>query len=139
MSLAERLADAAVHFIVTPIDAAFLPTAQKDTNRVLYADVVIDCTADDAVAEDMCRFDWNGPVTFVSVSVGLKARRMFAYVAHGNTFPADDFANRLDRCGLKWVVTIKRLGQEANQLLERNPRSATAARCRVGSRGILPW
>ena len=96
LHLADRLDDAAVHSVVTPIDATFPPTARNDINRVLDADVLIDCTADDSVAEHMRRFAWDGPVTFVSVSVGLKARRAFTYVAHSNTFPADDFANRLD-------------------------------------------
>ena len=95
-SLAARLDDAAVHSLVSPIDAAFPPREQKDINRVLDADVVIDCTAEDSVVEHMSRFAWDGPVTFVSVSVGLKARRAFTYVAHGNTFPADDFASKLD-------------------------------------------
>ncbi len=95
-SLAERLDDAAVHSLVSPINAAFPPREQKDINRVLDADVVIDCTAEDSVAEHMSRFAWDGPVTFVSVSLGLKAWRAFTYVAHGNTFLADDFASRLD-------------------------------------------
>ena len=94
--LADRLDDAAVHSLVSAIDAPFPPREQKDINRVLDADVVIDCTAEDSVVEHMRRFAWDGPVTFVSVSVGLKARRAFTYMAHGNTFPADDFASKLD-------------------------------------------
>ncbi len=96
LNLAGRLDDAAIHSVVTPIDATFPPTDSKNINRVLDADVVVDCTADDSVAEHMRRFAWDRPVTFVSVSVGLKARRAFTYVAHSNTFPADDFAIRLD-------------------------------------------
>ena len=96
LNLANRLDDAGVHSVVTPIDATFPPTAREDITRVMDADVVIDCTADDSVAEHMRRFAWDGPVTFVSVSVGLKARRVFTYMAHGDTYPADDFANRLD-------------------------------------------
>ena len=95
-SLANRLDDAALHSLVSAIDATFPPREQKDIDRVLDADVVIDCTAEDSVVEHMRRFAWDGPVTFVSVSVGLKARRVFTYVAHGNTFPADDFANKLE-------------------------------------------
>ena len=95
-SLADRLDDAAVHSVVSPIDATFPPQEQKDINRVLDADVVIDCTAEDLVVEQMSRFTWDGPITFISVSVGLKARRAFTYVAHGNTFPSADFANKLD-------------------------------------------
>ena len=96
LSLAERLADVSIHSVVTPIDASFPPRQQKDMNRVLGADVVIDCTAEDTVLEYMRRFAWEGPITFVSVSVGLKALRAYTYVAHGNTFPADDFASKLD-------------------------------------------
>ena len=95
-SLADRLDDASVHSLVSAIDAAFPPQEQKDINRVRDVDVVIDCTAEDSVIEHLRRFTWDGPVTFVSVSVGLKARRAFTYVAHGNSFPADDFASKLD-------------------------------------------
>ena len=95
-SLADRLDDAAVHSLVSAIDATFPPREQKDVNRVLDADVVIDCTAEDSVVEHMRRFAWDRPITFISVSVGLKARRAFTYVAHGSTFPAADFANKLD-------------------------------------------
>lgn len=96
LSLADRLDDAAIHSVVTPINDAFPPSAPKDLDLVLGADTVIDCTADDSVAEHMRRFAWGGPLTFVSVSVGLKARRGFIYVARGSTFPADDFSAKLD-------------------------------------------
>ncbi len=95
-SLANQLDDAMVHSVVSAIDASFPPRQQNDVNRVLDADVVIDCTADDSVAEQMNRFAWDGPVTFVSLSVGFGAQRLFAYVAHGNTFPSADFAGKLD-------------------------------------------
>ena len=95
-SLADRLNDAAVHSVVTPINATFPPRQQKDRNRVLDADVVIDCTAEDSIVAEMNQFPWDGPITFISVSVGLKARRAFTYVAHGSTFPAADFASKLD-------------------------------------------
>ena len=50
LSLAERLADVAIHSVVTPIDASFPSDgSSKDMNRVLGADVVIDCTAEDTV------------------------------------------------------------------------------------------
>ena len=94
--LSERLDDAAVHSIVSSIDARFPPQSPEDLDLVLNADIVIDCSADDSVAQEMERFDWDGPLTFVSVSVGLESLRSFTYVAHGETFPADDFASRLD-------------------------------------------
>ena len=95
-SLANRLDDATVHSAASAIDATFPPHEQEHTNRILNADVVIDCTAEDSVVEHMRRFPWDGPITFISVSIGLKGRRAFTYVAHGNTFPADDFVSKLD-------------------------------------------
>ena len=95
-SLSERLDDAAIHSIVSSIDAKFPPRKSEDLDLVLNADVVIDCSADDSVAQEMERFDWDGPLTFVSVSVGLESLRSFTYVAHGETFPAEDFVSRLD-------------------------------------------
>ena len=95
-SLANRLDDAAVHSAVSFIDASFPPRKQEDIDMVLDADVVIDCTADDKVVEHMKKFSWDKPVTFVSVSVGLKFRRLFTYIAHGDTFPAADFNSKLD-------------------------------------------
>ena len=63
---------------------------------VLDADVIIDCTADDGVVQHMREFPWDGPVTFVSISTGLKFRRLFTYITHGDTFPADDFNSKVD-------------------------------------------
>ena len=95
-SLADRLDDAAVHSVVSSIDTSFPPREKKDIDLVLDADVVIDCTANDVVVEHMKSFPWDGPVTFASVSVGLESRRLFTYVAHGDTFPSTDFTCKLD-------------------------------------------
>lgn len=95
-SLAERLNDAAVHSTVTSIDTSFPPRKREDIESVLDADVIIDCTADDKVAELLKRFTWDKTVTFVSVSMGLKFRRLFTYIAHGDTFPVGDFNDKLD-------------------------------------------
>jgi len=95
-SLANRFDDAAVHSVVSSIDASFPPQKQEGIDMVLNADVVIDCSADDKVAEHLKRFPWERSVTFVSVSVGLKFGRLFTYIARGDTFPADDFNGKLD-------------------------------------------
>ena len=94
--LAHRLNGASVHATVESIDTEFPPTEQEQRDRVLGCDVVIDCSGSDKVAEDLGRFEWEGPVTFVSLSLGLRAKRMFIYTARGETFPSDDFRNQLD-------------------------------------------
>lgn len=95
-SLAARLDDASVHSAVSHMDASFPPQKPEHINLVQDADVVIDCTAEDLVAQQMSMFDWDRPVTFISVAVGLRARRLFTYVAHGNTFQADLLLDALD-------------------------------------------
>ena len=87
-SLSDRLNDASVHAAVSNIAAPFPPKEPNDISRVLGADVVIDCTGNDEVAEHMRRFRWGNNVTFFSISVGLKSRRLFVYTAHSDTFPA---------------------------------------------------
>ncbi len=95
-SLAGRLDDAAVHAVASSIDTSFPPREQEDIDKVIDADVIIDCTADDKVVEHMKRFPWKRSVTFISLSAGLRVRRLFTYIAHGDTFPANDFTTRLD-------------------------------------------
>ena len=95
-SLMNRLDDVAVHSAVSSIVARFPPKDRDDIDQILNTDVVIDCTASDSVVHDMGEFDWDGPVTFVSVSLGLEAMRSFTYVAHGDEFPADHFVRSID-------------------------------------------
>ena len=59
--LADRLNDAAVHSTVSSIDSSFPPRKQEDIDIVLDADVIIDCTADDGVAQRMREFPWGDP------------------------------------------------------------------------------
>lgn len=94
--LAGRLNSASIHATVESIDAKFPPAEQDHWDRVLGCDVVIDCTGSDRVAEELDRFEWIKPVTFVSLSLGFNAKRMFIYTSHGNNFPSDDFRDRLD-------------------------------------------
>ena len=103
VALARRLNDAAIHSSVTAIDAAFPPKRQEDRDRVLACDVVIDCSANDEVAEDMRRFPWKSTVTFVSLSFGLHAQRLFLYVSRGDDFPSQDFRNQL-KPWLEWEI-----------------------------------
>ena len=53
--------------------------------------MVIDCTGEDYTATAMNRFEWRGAKLFVSVSLGLYARRLFCFIARGATFPHKEF------------------------------------------------
>ena len=88
-ALAARLDAAAMHTVATPIDAEFPPDPDDAelADHIRRCDVIIDATGDDAAAAAMSRFRWNGDKTFVSVSLGIYARRLFCFTARGARLP----------------------------------------------------
>ena len=95
-ALADRLDAATLHSGVTPIDAAFPPDNAEQVARIQSCDVIIDATGDDAAAAAMSRFQWDGDKTFISVSLGIQARRLFCFTARGPAFPNAEFRDRLN-------------------------------------------
>ena len=95
IGIAERLTDATLHARISGIDAAFPPNDAENEERVESASVVIDTTGDDDTIAAMDRFLWNESRTFISVSLGLHARRLFFFAANGTSFPRDEFTRRL--------------------------------------------
>ena len=95
-AVAQRLDRATIHGIVTPIGQRFPPKSSDVVEGVRNHDVVIDCTGDDSTAVELGRFQWEGTKLFVSISLGLHARRIFCFVASGLTFPADEFLRRIN-------------------------------------------
>ena len=93
--IAERLTDATLHAQISGIDAAFPPDDAGNEERVGSASIVIDTTGDDYAIAAMSRFLWSESKTFISVSLGLHARRLFFFAANGTSFPRDEFTQRL--------------------------------------------
>ena len=96
-ALADRLDAAALHSSVTSINAAFPPSDAEQAALIEGCDVIIDATGDDAAAAVMSRFQWNGVKTFISVSLGIRAKRLFCFAAHGSAFPNTEFKDRLQQ------------------------------------------
>ena len=96
-ALANRLDAAALHSSVTSINAAFPPSDTEQAALIESCDVIIDATGDDAAAAAMSRFQWNGVKTFISVSLGIRAKRLFCFAAHGSAFPNTEFKDRLQQ------------------------------------------
>ena len=95
-AVAARLDAAALHTVATPIDAVFPPDEVEQADHIGSCDVIIDATGDDAAATAMSRFQWNGDKTFISVSLGIYARRLFCFTARGPAFPNAEFRERLN-------------------------------------------
>ena len=96
-ALAARLHAAALHTVATPIDAEFPPDDAEQVDQIGSCDVIIDATGDDAAAAAMSRFQWNGDKTFISISLGIYARRLFCFTARGSAFPDAEFRERLNQ------------------------------------------
>ena len=72
------------------------PDDAEQSDNIGSCDVIIDATGDDAAAAAMSRFQWIGDKTFVSVSLGMYARRLFCFTARGSVFPNAEFREQLD-------------------------------------------
>ena len=93
--VADRLTDATLHARISGVDDAFPPGDAEHAERVRSAGVVIDTTGDDDTVAAMSRFPWGESKTFISVSLGLHARRLFFFAAYGTSFPGEEFTDRL--------------------------------------------
>jgi molybdopterin/thiamine biosynthesis adenylyltransferase len=76
-------------------------------------DVVIDTTGNDQVLSDLA--DWNRPSLFLSLSLGLHARRIYAFAARGPHFPVDVFHERIQQWLQRDQEDTKALRQPASE------------------------
>jgi hypothetical protein len=68
------------------------PSVRKDVESLLHdADMIIDCTASDAVLRCLSLGKWSLPKIFASVFVGFEAERLFLFLSDGFTFPFEVF------------------------------------------------
>ncbi|MBI5470882.1 MAG: ThiF family adenylyltransferase [Ignavibacteriae bacterium] len=93
-ALALRLVSLNPHAHATAIPKSFPPLGESDRKLVQSCDCVIDCTADDTVLYAMSIFDWKSDKQFLSVSVGLFAKRIFLFSSFGRYFPHSFFIEK---------------------------------------------
>lgn len=89
-AMAARLNLASPDAEVEAFPLSFPPEKAKDADQMRRWDVVVDCTASDAVARAMGEFQWGGERLFVSLAMTWEARGLFAYSASETAFPAVD-------------------------------------------------
>jgi hypothetical protein len=88
-ALAHRLNLANPHARVVGINEEF-PGSAKGAVALAEAEIVIDCTGNDALLQQLHQHKWDGDRLFVSVSVGFFARRLFFFAARGASFPLEE-------------------------------------------------
>jgi hypothetical protein len=89
-SLALRLRSINPHAEVDSVTDEFPPLGES-AEALTRCDVVIDCTADDAVIHHLGQFPWDGQKRFVSLSLGHAAQRLFCFFADAPAFPEEHF------------------------------------------------
>lgn len=94
--LAEKLNAASPHAKIEAISKMFPPTEPDDIALLRKAHIIIDCTGSDAVLEQINRFTWGERKLFLSVSMGLWAKRLFLFSVMTNEFPHKQFISMIE-------------------------------------------
>lgn len=89
-ALARHLNSAMPDAEVLGIAADFPSLDPKSRTSVDACEVIIDCTASDAVLDAMALYPWTGEKTFVSLAMSWRANGLFAFSASEASFPALD-------------------------------------------------
>ncbi len=92
--LRDRLNSVNPHACVRAIAKNFSPEAETP-DEILKADLIIDATGSDDVTAHLNSLDWKQSRHFVSISIGVKALRLYAFYGYGIRFPVDDFNDSL--------------------------------------------
>ena len=92
--MARRLNAAMPDARVTAMNFSFPPINAEDARKLSSWDVIVDCTASDAVLKAMETFDWGIDRTFVSLAMTWQAQGLFAYAVTDTSFPATEVLAR---------------------------------------------
>lgn len=95
-AVAERLRSLSPHVRIVDLPEAFPPNSSFPSQAVDSADVVIDCTASNAVLHALDETRWDHPVLFCSASMGRCASRLFCFTACSYTFPHRQFEQEFE-------------------------------------------
>lgn len=96
MALARRLNSAMPDANVEGVAVDFPPMDEKSRALVDACDVIVDCSASDAVLNAMASYPWTSEKTFVSLSMSWRAAGLLAFSASEGSFPALDARARFD-------------------------------------------
>lgn len=94
-SLSERLNLISPFAKIDEIEESFLDLSQRAVERIKECDLIIDCTGDNGVLQELAEFDFDSDVIYLSVSINLGAQRLYFYASQGRKFDFNDFRQRI--------------------------------------------
>jgi hypothetical protein len=95
VGVATRLNLASPHANVEAIEYDFSWIVNNAPDRLHQFDVIVDCTANDDLLNNLGNFMWDSEKLFVSISLGVKAKRLFCFSATGTSFPHQAFMAKI--------------------------------------------
>ena len=122
--LTERLGLAHPTVRLTAIPMYFPPSPEGIRAWLDAADVIVDATGSDELLYELAKFPWRREHLFISLSLGLYARRLYCFAAQEPVFPEEAFHEQLR----SWLQLDRK------ELGDGSPRSASWG-C---SQGIFP-
>ncbi len=94
-SLAARLNNLSPHAAVRCILLKAHDCSEAEWQQMAECSIIIDCTGDDRMVHQLSAFPWTEDKLFISISLGLHARRLFAFSVLGRKFPHDAFVEAM--------------------------------------------
>lgn len=78
------------------VDEAFPPDKAEWRTVIDSADLIIECTGDDATLLALKEYPWPNAKRFISLSLGWKANRLYCFSSGGLYFPAEIYREHYD-------------------------------------------
>jgi hypothetical protein len=94
-ALAKRLNTVSPSARVSGYGSAFPPSDDDARAALDRAEIVIDASASDRVAEALGKYPWGRDRKFASVSFSYGAEKLYFYLAKGPAFPTEDFRTEM--------------------------------------------
>ena len=95
VTLAERLNTLSPSARVVGFASNFPPTDDDAKAALARAEIVVDASASESVAEALARYDWGDECRFASVSFSFGAEKLYLYLADGVRISSQDFARQI--------------------------------------------
>lgn len=94
-SLAHRLNNISPFAQIDEIEESFLNLSQNSIERIRDCNLIIDCTGDDSILQELSEMDFESEVIYVSASTNLGAKRLYLYMYKGNRYNFIDFREKI--------------------------------------------
>jgi hypothetical protein len=96
VALTSRLNQTSLHSKVISLQGSLKYNAEIKREELEKYDVILDCTGEDEVLNDLNQMQWTFPKRFISISLGYGGRRLFIFSSTGTHFPHNSFRRMIN-------------------------------------------